>query len=194
MEIQPPKIQMSPSPTLSNSVVVSPETLSSHHSSPAKTSRICYQAPPPHHLQHQVIDENIRPKMPLSISTHHQLTSSAMATPGDHHPHSSISGLSGIHSDVCLLSYCVHCCGIVNFSLFVGDFSVCFGSTTNVPKFGNNTNFAHSRPPSRIIDASFITSSPSSSFRTSTIASCSTTIENTTNCLYTTTRTKGVSA
>lgn len=101
MEIQPPPIKMQPSPTLSNSVVVSPETLSSHHSSPAKTSRICYQQPPPHHLQHQVIDENIRTKMPLSISTHHQLTSSAMATPGDH-PHSSISGLSGMHSDVCV--------------------------------------------------------------------------------------------
>lgn len=99
MEIQPPPIKMSPSPPLSSPVIVSPETLSSHHSSPAKTSRICYQ-PPPHHLQHQVIDETISTKMPLSISTHHQLTSSAMATPGDH-PHSSISGISGMHSDVC---------------------------------------------------------------------------------------------
>lgn len=109
MEIQPPPIKMSPSPPLSNSaVVVSPETLSSHHSSPAKTSRIfnSYQQPPPattHHLQqhHQVIDEtSLRTKMPLSISSHHQLTSSAIATPGDP-PHSSISGLSGMHSDVC---------------------------------------------------------------------------------------------
>lgn len=98
MEIQPPPIQMPPSPTLSNTAIVSPESLS-HHSSPAKTSRICYQQPPPHHLQHQVIDETIPPKMPLSISTHHQLASAAIGTPADH-PHSSISGISGIHSDV----------------------------------------------------------------------------------------------
>lgn len=95
MEIQPPPIKMPPSPTLSNTV--SPETMS-HHSSPAKTSRICYQ-PPPHHLQHQVIDEAVSSRMPLSISTHHQLASAAIGTPGDH-PHSSISGMSGIHSDV----------------------------------------------------------------------------------------------
>lgn len=98
MEIQPPPIQMPPSPTLSNTAVVSPDTLS-HHSSPAKTSRICYQAPPPHHLQHQVIDETMSSKIPLSISTHHQLASGAIGTPLDH-PHSSISGISGMHSDV----------------------------------------------------------------------------------------------
>ncbi|XP_055300665.1 proton channel OtopLc isoform X2 [Sitodiplosis mosellana] len=97
MEIQPPPIKMPPSPTLSNTAVVSPETLS-HHSSPAKTSRICYQQPPPHNLQHQVIDETIGSRMPLSISTHHQLASVAVGTPADH-PHSSISGISGIHSD-----------------------------------------------------------------------------------------------
>lgn len=96
MEIQPPPIKMPPSPTLSNTVG-SPETMS-HHSSPAKTSRICYQ-PPPHHLQHQVIDETITSKIPLSISTHHQLAAGAIGTPADH-PHSSISGISGIHSDV----------------------------------------------------------------------------------------------
>lgn len=99
MEIQPPPIKMPPSPTLSNPVVVSPNETLSHHSSPAKTSRICYQQPPPHHLQHQVIDETVSSRMPLSISTHHQLTSSAVATPGDH-PHSSISGISGLNSDV----------------------------------------------------------------------------------------------
>lgn len=102
MEIQPPPIspiKMPASPTLSSTAVVSPETLS-HHSSPAKTSRICYQQPPPHHLQHQVIDETIGTRMPLSISTHHQLASVAgISTPADH-PHSSISGISGIHSDV----------------------------------------------------------------------------------------------
>ncbi|XP_031622847.1 proton channel OtopLc isoform X2 [Contarinia nasturtii] len=95
MEIQPPPIKMPSSPTLSTTAVVSPETMSSHHSSPAKTSRICYQ-PPPHHLQHQVIDETIGSKIPLSISTHHQLA--AIGTPVDH-PHSSISGISGMHSD-----------------------------------------------------------------------------------------------
>lgn len=99
MEIQPPPIKMPASPTLSNSAVISPESLS-HHSSPAKTSRIYYQ--PHHNIQHQVIDETMPPttaKIPLSISSHHQFVSSAVATPGDH-PHSSISGLSGFHSDV----------------------------------------------------------------------------------------------
>lgn len=97
MEIQPPPIKMPGSPTLSNNAVISPETLS-HHSSPAKTSRVYYQS---HHgLQHQVIDETASvSKMPLSISTHHQLVASGIPTPGDH-PHSSISGISGFHSDV----------------------------------------------------------------------------------------------
>lgn len=95
MEMQPLPMKMSHSPTLSNSVVVSPETLS-HHSSPAKTSRIYYQ--PTHlHIQHQTIDETINSKIPLSISTHQQLTSAAIGTPA---AHSSISAFSGIHSDV----------------------------------------------------------------------------------------------
>lgn len=102
-EILPPPIKMPPSPTLSNPVI-SPETSLSHHSSPAKTSRIYYQ--PHHSLQHQVIDETVQSsKVPLSISTHHQLaaaTASGIGTPGDY-PHSSISGLSGIHSDVSLI-------------------------------------------------------------------------------------------
>lgn len=99
MEIQPPPIKMPPSPTLSNPVI-SPESLS-HHSSPAKTSRSYYQ--PHHSLQHSaIIDESIPiAKVPLSISGHHQLASTAMGTPIEY-PHSSISGLSGIHSDVSL--------------------------------------------------------------------------------------------
>lgn len=99
MEIQPPPIKMQSSPTMSNPIV-SPETLS-HHSSPAKTSRIYYQ---PHHtIQHQVIDESVpTTKVPLSISSHNQLAGATMGTPIEY-PHSSISGLSGIHSDVSLI-------------------------------------------------------------------------------------------
>lgn len=116
MEMQP--IKMSHSPTLSNSVVVSPETLS-HHSSPAKTSRIYYQ--PTHlHIQHQTIDETINSKIPLSISTHQQLTSAALGTPVDH-AHSSISAFSGIHSDVSSDSILINL--ILKFAFFSCNFS-----------------------------------------------------------------------
>lgn len=100
MEIQPPPIKMpSSSPTLSNPIV-SPET-PSHHSSPAKTSRIFYQ--PHHNIQHHVIDESVPPTtVPLSISSHNHLAGATMGTPIEY-PHSSISGLSAIHSDVSLI-------------------------------------------------------------------------------------------
>lgn len=99
MEIQPPPFKMPSSPTLSNPIV-SPETLS-HHSSPAKTSRIYFQ--PHHNIQHQVIDESVPTRnVPLSISSHNQLAAANMGTPIEY-PHSSISGLSGIHSDVSLI-------------------------------------------------------------------------------------------
>lgn len=107
MEIQPPPIKMPTSPTLSNPIV-SPETLS-HHSSPAKTSRIYYQ--PHHNIQHQVIDESVpTTKIPLSISSHNnQLAAATMGTPIEY-PHSSISGLSGIHSDVTMILISIFVC------------------------------------------------------------------------------------
>lgn len=102
MEIQPPPIKMTPSPTVSSTVIISPESLS-HHSSPAKTSRIYFQStsmqPPPHMVQHEIVDETMNTRMPLSISSHQQLTAAGISTPVDH-PHSSISALSGLHSDV----------------------------------------------------------------------------------------------
>lgn len=186
---------MPPSPTLSNTAMVSPDTMSSRHSSPAKTSRICYQPPPPpHHLQHQVIDEAVSTRIPLSISTHHQL-----ASPADH-PHSSISGISGIHSDVnkkiqkkksnenqCKIPILM-CFGIVclNFSNVVR-----FGSSS-VQKFSNNTNITNCRPSFSIV-VSFITSSSSSPSSASSIARSTSTLTSTTCRLCTATRNQSVS-
>lgn len=54
--------QLVPSPSSPGNAIVSPETLS-HHSSPAKTSRIQH---------HVTIDET---NLPISLSSHHQLVS-----------------------------------------------------------------------------------------------------------------------
>lgn len=190
MEIQPPPIKM-PSPTLSNTAVVSPEALS-HHSSPAKTSRICYQ-PHPQMIppQHQMIDETIGSRIPLSISTHHQLASAAIGTPGDH-PHSSISGISGMHSDVNMLQQNIYrfrlWTNFIDFLLNV----VRFGASTSVPKFRNDTNISDYWWPSFSIVIPFVTSSSPSSFRATSIAISTSTFTFATCRLYTATRNQSV--
>lgn len=188
MEIQPPPIKM-PSPTLSNS----PEALS-HHSSPAKTSRICYQ-PHPQMItpQHQMIDERTSgSRIPLSISTHHQLASAAIGTPGDH-PHSSISGISGIHSDVNVRFKICLCIFWVIVCAFFFSNAVWFGTSTSVPKFSDHPDISDYRRTSFSIIISFITSSSSPSFGASTIAKfCASTFAFATCHLYTATRNQSV--
>lgn len=71
--------------------------MSSHHSSPAKKSRVHYQ----HHLHHHqvtTVDETTttQTKIPLSVSAHHQLVA-AIGTPSSSGPQPSISGVSGLH-------------------------------------------------------------------------------------------------
>lgn len=195
MEIQPPPIKMPSSPTLSNAMV-SPETLS-HHSSPAKTSRICYQ--PHHNIQHQTIDGSVpSSKVPLSISSHHQLAAATMGTPIEY-PHSSISGLSGIHSDVIPDSH-FRFFFFINFYLnekktttsFLIFHTVRSITSANMSKFGDNTNLTDVRSTSSSIIISFIISSSPSS-RASAVACYATTFTITTSYLYTANRDQTVS-
>lgn len=96
------KLQSSPSS--SANILVSPETLS-HHSSPAKTSRILYQAHKQHshHAdleQHQVtmIDERMTmTKLPTSVSAHHQLVAAISSPAG---PQPSISDVSALQLQI----------------------------------------------------------------------------------------------
>lgn len=93
------------SPSSSGHILVSPETLS-HHSSPAKSSRILYQTHKQHshHTdleQHQhvtTIDERTTTtKLPLSVSAHHQLVAAISSPVG---PQPSISDVSALQLQI----------------------------------------------------------------------------------------------
>lgn len=105
MEIQPPPIKHPPSPTLSNSGAIISSDSQSHHSSPAKTSHIHYH----HHHQVTTIDEKRTPsppphaptamtRVPLSISSHHQLVAALGSPVSSSQP--SISGVSALQLQV----------------------------------------------------------------------------------------------
>lgn len=196
MEIQPPPIKMTPSPTVSSSAIVSPESLS-HQSSPAKTSRIYFQTtsmPTAHHLaQHDIIDETVNVRLPLSISSHQQMATT-LGTPVDH-PHSSISALSGMHSDVSS-TFKEEKKTFVLKSKEKETIRGLFGlsvvwstseSTANMPELGHNTNITDNRRPSFSITVSFVIASSSSSC-TSAITIHTTTFTTADSLLYTATR------
>lgn len=103
------------SPSSSANILVSPETLS-HHSSPAKSSRILYQSHKQHshhadlveHQQVTIIDERTQSttppqsamagsKMPLSVSAHHQLVAAISSPIG---PQPSISDVSALQLQI----------------------------------------------------------------------------------------------
>lgn len=100
------------SPSSSANILVSPETLS-HHSSPAKSSRILYQSHKQHshhaelveHQQVTIIDERTSTttpppgsgKMPLSVSAHHQLVAAISSPIG---PQPSISDMSALQLQI----------------------------------------------------------------------------------------------
>lgn len=98
MEIQPPPIMHPPSPS-NSAAVMSSESLS-HHSSPAKTSRVHYH----HHHQVTTIDERMPTssvsKVPLSVSSHHQLVAALSSPVSISGPQPSISGVSALQLQV----------------------------------------------------------------------------------------------
>lgn len=94
MEIQPPPIKHPPSPTLSSSAAIISSDSLSHHSSPAKTSRVHYH----HHHQVTTIDETTTSmsRVPLSVSSHHQLVAALNSPISPTGPQPSISGVSAL--------------------------------------------------------------------------------------------------
>lgn len=95
MEIQPPPIKHPPSPTLSNSAAIMSSDSHSQHSSPAKKSRVHYH----HHHQVTTIDERTS-KVPLSVSSHHQLVAALSSPVSSTGPQPSMSGVSALQLQV----------------------------------------------------------------------------------------------